>query len=140
MSPFLIHIHGTMPLGKVTDAGGEAKDVSRLFVADHSVIPNALGGQNPTHTGQALALRTADHIDERYPSSDTGGTGGTSGVWGSGSSGSSGSSSSGSGGWWGSGGSSGSGSSGSSSSGSGGLWSSSDSGSSDSSGSTGWWS
>jgi len=31
-------------------------------VGDHSVIPNGLGGPNPTHTGQALALRTA----ERY--------------------------------------------------------------------------
>jgi hypothetical protein len=34
--------------------------------ADHSVIPNAIGGQNPTHTGQRLALRTAVHAHERY--------------------------------------------------------------------------
>ena len=48
------------------DEGGEAFDVDRLFVGDHSAIPNALGGQNPTHSGQALALRTADAIHERY--------------------------------------------------------------------------
>ncbi|SEW13768.1 GMC family oxidoreductase N-terminal domain-containing protein [Natrinema salifodinae] len=66
MPPYLIHIHSTMSMGKVIDEGGEAYDVDRLFVGDHSAIPNALGGQNPTHTGQALALRTADAIYDRY--------------------------------------------------------------------------
>jgi choline dehydrogenase-like flavoprotein len=65
-APALLHMHSTMPLGKVTDAAGEARDVSRLFIADHSVIPNGVGGANPTHTGQALALRTADRLAERY--------------------------------------------------------------------------
>ncbi|WP_424019151.1 GMC family oxidoreductase N-terminal domain-containing protein [Halorientalis pallida] len=66
LEPNLIHIHGTMAMGKVVDTGCEAKDVDRLFVGDHSVIPNALGGQNPTHTGQALAIRTAERIHDRY--------------------------------------------------------------------------
>lgn len=42
----------------------QAPDVDRPFVADHSALPNALGGQNPTDTGQALAPRTADHAHE----------------------------------------------------------------------------
>jgi choline dehydrogenase-like flavoprotein len=50
----------------VVDSGCEAHDVSRLFVADDSVLPNSLGGPNPTNTGQALAARTADHLLERY--------------------------------------------------------------------------
>lgn len=40
--------------------------MDRLFIANQSVIPNSIGGQNPTHTGQALGLRTADHAHERY--------------------------------------------------------------------------
>lgn len=47
---------------KVLDTSCEAKDVNRLFVADHSALANGVGGANPTHTGQALALRTAEHI------------------------------------------------------------------------------
>jgi choline dehydrogenase-like flavoprotein len=65
-APALLHMQSTMPLGKVTDSAGEARDVGRLFIADHSVIPNGVGGANPTHTGQALALRTADRVRERY--------------------------------------------------------------------------
>lgn len=65
-APVHLHLQSTMALGTVTDSGGEAKQVSRLFVGDHSLIPNGLGGPNPTHTGQALALRTAETIHERY--------------------------------------------------------------------------
>ncbi|PSP88066.1 GMC family oxidoreductase [Halobacteriales archaeon QS_4_69_34] len=64
--PLLLHLQSTMGMGKVTDAGAEAKAVTRLFVGDHSVLPNALGGPNPTHTGQAVALRTAETIADRY--------------------------------------------------------------------------
>jgi hypothetical protein len=35
-------------------------------VADHSALANGVGGANPTHTGQALALRTAEHVADRY--------------------------------------------------------------------------
>ena len=69
--PSAIHIHSTMRMGYVADEACEAYDVSRLFIADHSVLPNSLGGPNPTNTGQALATRTADRIVERYFSDRT---------------------------------------------------------------------
>jgi choline dehydrogenase-like flavoprotein len=50
----------------VLDAAGEAKNVDRLFVADHSALANGIGGPTPTNSGQANALRTADRIGERY--------------------------------------------------------------------------
>ncbi|QLD86573.1 GMC family oxidoreductase [Natronomonas halophila] len=64
--PLLLHMQSSMRIGKVLDAGGEAKNVDRLFVADHSALANGVGGPNPTNSGQANALRTADHIAERY--------------------------------------------------------------------------
>jgi choline dehydrogenase-like flavoprotein len=64
--PTALHVHSTMRMGKVLDEGCEAYDVERLFVADHSALPNGVGGANPTNTGQALAARTADKILDRY--------------------------------------------------------------------------
>jgi len=64
--PILLHMQSSMAMGKVTDDACEAHDVDRLFVADHSVIPNGVGSANPTHTGQALALRTAERLAARY--------------------------------------------------------------------------
>ncbi len=64
--PSAIHIHSTMRMGFVADEACEAYDVDRLFIADHSVLPNGLGGPNPTNTGQALAMRTGDRIADRY--------------------------------------------------------------------------
>ncbi len=64
--PMGIHLHSTMAMGKVLDTACEAYDVDRLFVADHSALANGLGGVNPTNTGQALALHTADRIIDRY--------------------------------------------------------------------------
>lgn len=64
--PSPLHIHSTMRIGEVTDAACEARDVERLFIADHSVLGNSVGGPNPTNTGQALAMRTADKILHRY--------------------------------------------------------------------------
>jgi len=64
--PILLHLQSSMAIGKVLDSSCEAKDVNRLFVADHSALANGVGGANPTHTGQALALRTAENIAERY--------------------------------------------------------------------------
>jgi len=65
-APILLHMQSSMAMGKVLDTGCEAKDVSRLFVADHSALSNGVGGANPTHSGQALALRTAEAVAERY--------------------------------------------------------------------------
>ncbi len=64
--PTALHLHSTMRMGKVVDDACEAYDVDRLFVADHSVLANGLGGPNPTLTGQAVAARAAEHIQERY--------------------------------------------------------------------------
>jgi choline dehydrogenase-like flavoprotein len=67
----LLHLHSTMRMGvsdgdSVLDADAEARWVKRLFVADNSALPNALGGPNPTLTTQALATRTAETIFVRY--------------------------------------------------------------------------
>ena len=50
----------------VLDESCEARAVKRLFVADNSALPNALGGPNPTLTTQALATRTYERIFEQY--------------------------------------------------------------------------
>jgi choline dehydrogenase-like flavoprotein len=65
-APVLLHMHSTMRMGVVLDDGCEARTVKRLFVADNSALPNALGGPNPTLTTQALATRTAEQIFVRY--------------------------------------------------------------------------
>jgi choline dehydrogenase-like flavoprotein len=65
-APVLLHIHSTMRMGAVVDADCESRWVDRLFVADNSALPNALGGPNPTLTTQALATRTAEKIFVRY--------------------------------------------------------------------------
>jgi len=64
--PTALHVHSTMRMGKVVDEACEAYDVNRLFVADHSVLANGVGGANPTNTGQALAARTGEKIVERH--------------------------------------------------------------------------
>jgi choline dehydrogenase-like flavoprotein len=69
-APVLLHIHSTMRMGAVVNADGESPAVERLFVADNSMLPNALGGPNPTLTTQALATRTAERIFVRYFSGD----------------------------------------------------------------------
>jgi len=62
----LLHIHTTMRMGAVVSADCESLAVERIFVADNSSLPNALGGPNPTLTTQALATRTAERIFVRY--------------------------------------------------------------------------
>jgi choline dehydrogenase-like flavoprotein len=58
---------GTMRMGRdpstsVVDGGGQAHAVEGLFVGDASILPNGLGGPNPTLTAQALAVRTSEAI------------------------------------------------------------------------------
>jgi choline dehydrogenase-like flavoprotein len=70
-APLILHVQSTMRMGhdpanSVLDRGGEARFVKRLFVADNSALPNAIGGPNPTLTTQALATRTAEQIFTRY--------------------------------------------------------------------------
>ena len=64
--PLLLHMQSSMRMGEVLDENAEAVNVDRLFIADHSALANGLGGPNPTNSGQALALRTADKIAETY--------------------------------------------------------------------------
>jgi len=64
--PLLLHMQSSMRIGKVLDTAGEAKNVDRLFAADHSALANGVGGPNPTNSGQANALRIADRLGERY--------------------------------------------------------------------------
>ena len=65
-APVLLHIHSTMRIGTVLTDDAESRRVERLFVADNSMLPNSLGGPNPTLTTQALATRTAERIFVRY--------------------------------------------------------------------------
>jgi choline dehydrogenase-like flavoprotein len=65
-APVLLHIHSTMRRDAVVAADGESLAVQRVFVADNSALPNAVGGPNPTLTTQALATRTAERIFVRY--------------------------------------------------------------------------
>jgi choline dehydrogenase-like flavoprotein len=62
----MIHIESTMRIGYVVDENCESFQVKRLYVADNSVHFNSLGGPNPTLTTQALAIRTADRLFQRY--------------------------------------------------------------------------
>jgi choline dehydrogenase-like flavoprotein len=69
--PLILHVQSTMRMGSdpgnsVLDENCEARAVKRLFVADNSALPNALGGPNPTVTSQALATRTAEKIFQLY--------------------------------------------------------------------------
>jgi choline dehydrogenase-like flavoprotein len=61
------HLMGTMRMGRdprssMAGPTGEVHLVEGLFVGDSSILPNGLGGPNPTLTVQALATRTADQI------------------------------------------------------------------------------
>jgi choline dehydrogenase-like flavoprotein len=64
--PLFLHMQSSMRMGEVVDENAEAYNVDRLFVGDHSALANGIGGPNPTNSGQALALRTADRIGDLY--------------------------------------------------------------------------
>jgi len=73
----IFHSMGTMGMGKVVNSDCEAMDsqgnpVRRVFVADSCVFPNTLGGPNPAHTIQAMAMRTAEAIARKYLLSEYG--------------------------------------------------------------------
>ncbi|RYB06703.1 GMC family oxidoreductase [Lichenibacterium ramalinae] len=62
------HLGGTVKMGddrrsSVLDADCRSWDVPNLFVCDGSVFPT-VGGVNPSLTIQAIALRTADRIEQ----------------------------------------------------------------------------
>ncbi|HJV45424.1 MAG TPA: GMC family oxidoreductase [Bacillota bacterium] len=61
-----LHLESTMRMGYVVDTSCEAIQVKRLFIADNCVHYNAIGGANPTLTTQALAVRTAEKLVNKY--------------------------------------------------------------------------
>ena len=63
------HVFGTCRMGadpetSVVDRFGQSHRWRNLFIADASVFPSSGGGEAPSLTIQALALRTADRIIE----------------------------------------------------------------------------
>lgn len=61
------HVFGTCRMGvdsasSVVDASGRSHDHSNLYIADASVFPSSGGGESPSLTIHALAVRTADAI------------------------------------------------------------------------------
>lgn len=70
-APLILHVQSSMRMGEseddsVLDTNAESRWVKRLFIADNSALPNAIGGPNPSLTTQALATRTAEKIFQRY--------------------------------------------------------------------------
>jgi choline dehydrogenase-like flavoprotein len=51
---------GTDPSTSVVNAAGRSHRWTNLWIADASVFPSSGGGEAPSLTIQALALRTAD--------------------------------------------------------------------------------
>jgi len=69
--PSTRHLHGTTRMGidptrSVTDPWGRLHEVENVWIADGGLWPTS-GAFNPTLTQQALALRTALHIDAVDP-------------------------------------------------------------------------
>ncbi len=63
------HVFGTCRMGRnpaesVVNAAGRSHRWRNLYVADASVFPSSGGGEAPSLTIEALAIRTADHIRE----------------------------------------------------------------------------
>jgi choline dehydrogenase-like flavoprotein len=61
------HVFGTCRMGdvpqeSVVNAFGRSHRWRNLFVADTSVFPSSGGGESPSLTAEALAIRTADYI------------------------------------------------------------------------------
>ena len=64
------HVFGTCRMGRdasrsVVDGHGRSHRWQNLFVADASVFPSSGGGEAPSLTIEALALRSSEHIAER---------------------------------------------------------------------------
>ena len=59
------HAHGRQPETNVVDRYGLSHEVPNLGVLGGSVMGTS-GAHNPTHTIQALAWRTADHVVKNW--------------------------------------------------------------------------
>jgi choline dehydrogenase-like flavoprotein len=63
------HVFGTCRMGRdpsasVVDSNGRSHRWRNLFVSDASVFPSSGGGESPSLTIEALAIRSADHLFE----------------------------------------------------------------------------
>ena len=58
-------IMGTSAADSVTDRFGQSHEIPNPFVAGPGLFPTT-GAVNPTFTVSALALRTADHLIDRW--------------------------------------------------------------------------
>jgi len=61
------HVYGSCRMGdkpedSVVNASGRAHECENLYIADASIFPSTGGGESPSLTIFALAIRTADHI------------------------------------------------------------------------------
>ncbi|MBY8974319.1 GMC family oxidoreductase [Rhodobacteraceae bacterium NNCM2] len=61
------HVFGTCRMGvdpatSVTDPWGQSHEIANLFIADASVFPSSGGGESPSLTISALAIRTARRL------------------------------------------------------------------------------
>ena len=54
--------HGRDPTASVVDPHGRSHRWRNLFVADASVFPSSGGGESPSLTIEALAVRSAEHL------------------------------------------------------------------------------
>lgn len=66
------HVFGTCRMGSdgadsVVDASGRSHDHPNLYITDASVFPSSGGGESPSLTIQALAIRSADAIVNGVP-------------------------------------------------------------------------
>lgn len=64
------HVFGTCRMGvdprsSVVDPHGRSHRWRNLFIADASVFPSSGGGESPSLTIEALAIRSADHLRDR---------------------------------------------------------------------------
>ena len=56
---------GNNPADSVVDAYGKSHALDNLFIADASIFPSSGGGESPSLTIAALAIRTADAIAKK---------------------------------------------------------------------------
>ena len=70
------HVFGTCRMGddpqhSVVNGFGQSHRWHNLFITDASVFPSSGGGESPSLTIEALALRSADHIADSFPGPTT---------------------------------------------------------------------
>ena len=62
----LLHMQSSMAVGKCSTRAERRRTSTGCSSPITRHWPTGVGGANPTHTGQALALRTAEHVAARH--------------------------------------------------------------------------